>query len=102
MELFASIKPFDLNVTRDQADHMIYEPWTEAYSRISLFLKNIQLIIGINSVQVWKKPRLEFIWISYNKKIDIKSLSTEEDEFLLEFILCDEEKNSSKNEISNN
>ncbi|GES81134.1 hypothetical protein GLOIN_2v1867698 [Rhizophagus clarus] len=72
----------------DQPDHMIYEPWTELYPRISLYLKDIQLIIGTNSVQIWRKSRLEFIWIGYGKKIDIKSLSTGENEFLLEFILC--------------
>ncbi|RIA85733.1 hypothetical protein C1645_741357 [Glomus cerebriforme] len=108
-----SLNPLDLEIIRrDQRDRMIYEPWNGTRPKISVFLdedQSIQLIIGVNSVQVWRRKllegkrsssRLEYIWLSHNQIIKIKSLSKGMGEFLLKFTLCDEiNSRSPENEV---
>ncbi|CAG8447059.1 4522_t:CDS:2 [Rhizophagus irregularis] len=93
----------DSHTTENDAIVIYSEPWisNKKCSRISVFLnedKSIQLIIGVFSVQVWRRlsegdnqvSRLEYIWIGNKQKIEIKSLLVERNEFLLEFTLHDE------------
>ncbi|GBB96337.1 hypothetical protein RclHR1_02730009 [Rhizophagus clarus] len=104
----------DSGATENEAIVIYSEPWihNKNYPRISVFLdedKSIQLIIGVYSVQVWRRllrgdrqlTRLEYIWISQKRKIEVKSLLVERNEFLLEFILIDENEEQQVNYISN-